>query len=331
MSILEQIIQQAKAKPRRIVLPESSDERVLRAAVAIQRDQIAHPLLIGQAAPLQQQAQALGLDLSAIEIIDPTQSTLTPQVSTETFRLREKKGVTAEQAAEMALDPLWFGTMLVRLGHADGAVSGAVNTTANVVRTALQAVGVKPGTKLVSSFFLMIFDQPHQAIQGATLFADCALTIEPDAEQLAEIALATADNARRMLGTEPRIAMLSFSSSGSAQHAAVDKVTEATRLVREADSTLLIDGEVQFDAAIVPAVAASKVQDSQLNGTANVFIFPSLEAANIGYKIAQRIGAAKAVGPFLQGLNQPVNDLSRGCSVDDIYNTVATTAVQVEK
>ncbi len=329
MSILEKILAQAKANPRRIVLPESNDERVLHAAARIQQDQVAIPVLVGSSAQIHQQAGEIGIDPSDVEIIDPATSELTDRIAEETFQLRQKKGVTREQASEMANDPLWFGTMLVRMGHADGAVSGAVNTTANVVRAALQAIGVKPGTKLVSSFFLMIFDQPHQAIQGEALFADCALTIDPDAEQLAEIALATAENARRMLGKEPRIAMLSFSSSGSAKHADVDKVVEATRLVRAADSNLLIDGEVQFDAAIVPEVSASKVKDSQLNGDANVFIFPSLEAANIGYKIAQRIGAAQAVGPFLQGLNKPVNDLSRGCSVDDIYNTVATTAIQV--
>ena len=331
MNILENIIAQAKQSPRRIVLPEGENERTLQAAVRIHQDKIAEPILLGNQATITQQANNLNLDLSGILVIDPTTSEWRDELAGQLFELRQKKGVTREQAGEMITQPLWFGSMLVKTGRADGSVAGAIHTTADVVRTALQAFGVKPGAKLVSSFFLMILDQPHHPIQGGMIFSDCALAIEPDSEQLAEIALASAENARSFLQEEPRVAMLSFSTSGSGKHAQVDKVTEAAALVREQAPDLLLDGEVQFDAAFVPEIAERKVKNSQLNGRANVMIFPSLEAANIGYKIAERIGGAKAVGPFLQGLNKPANDLSRGCSVDDIYNTVATTVIQAQQ
>ncbi|MBN3775046.1 phosphate acetyltransferase, partial [Burkholderia sp. Se-20378] len=244
--------------------------------------------------------------------------------------LRKGKGMTADAARDAVLDPLCHANLMVRLGDADGSVAGAVHATADVVRAAIQLIGVDPAFRIVSSFFLMMLCEPFHTIKGGLIFSDCALVVDPDANQLAEIAMAAADSAHALLGEEPRVAMLSFSTSGSAHHAAVDKVTAATAHVRELRPTLAIDGDVQLDAAIVAEIAERKIAHSQVGGHANVLVFPSLEAGNIGYKLAERIGRAKAVGPLLQGLRRPANDLSRGCSADDVYHVIAATTVQAQ-
>ena len=238
--------------------------------------------------------------------------------------------MTLEQAQQQSLDPLCFADLMLQAGDADGSIAGAIYTTVDRVRSALQIVGVKPGFKSVSSFMLMLFEADHHDPKQAMLFADCALIVDPDAAQLAEIAVATVQSAQQFIEAEARVAMLSFSTDGSAQHALVDKVREATRLARAQLPDVAIEGEVQLDAAIVPAIARQKIADSRIEGRANVLIFPDLEAGNIGYKLAQRFGAAKAIGPILQGLKAPANDLSRGCSSEDVYNLIALTVLQAD-
>lgn len=330
MKALHRIIEQARQRPMRIVLSEAEDPRVLQAAQRAHREGIARVMLVGTAERARDLARSLSIDLDGIELVDPASSPLTAGLAAQLFALREKKGMTREQAQTEVLNPLCFANLMVRAGAADGSVSGAVHTTADVVRNAIQIIGVQPAFKLVSSFFLMMLCEPFHTMKGGLIFADCALVVEPDAGQLAEIAMAAADSARALLMQEPRVAMLSFSTSGSARHAAVDKVADATARVRQARPGLAIDGDVQLDAAIVAEIAMRKVRHSQVQGHANTLIFPSLEAGNIGYKLAERIGGAKAIGPLLQGLRKPANDLSRGCSADDIYHVIAVTGVQAQ-
>ena len=330
MKAINRIIDSARAQPMRIVLSEAEDARVLLAAQRAVRESIARIVLVGDAAQIREAAAAQHIDLSGMELVDPVSSALAPSCADELLALRSRKGMTADEARRAILNPLCFANLMVRLGHADGSVSGAVNTTADVVRTAIQIIGIAPSFKLVSSFFLMMLCEPFHTLKGGLIFSDCALVVEPDAGQLAEIAMAAADSARNLLMDDPRVAMLSFSTSGSAHHAAVDKVIEATHRVQARRPDLAIDGDVQLDAAIVSEIALRKVKHSQVEGHANVLIFPSLEAGNIGYKLAERIGGAKAIGPLLQGLQKPANDLSRGCSADDIYYVIAVTAVQAQ-
>jgi phosphate acetyltransferase len=330
MKAINRIIDSARTRPMRIVLSEAEDPRVLLAAQRAVRESIARIVLVGDAAQIREAAAAQDIDLSGMELVDPVSSALAPSYADELFALRSRKGMTPDEARRAILNPLCFANLMVRLGHADGSVSGAVNTTADVVRTAIQIIGIAPSFKLVSSFFLMMLCEPFHTFKGGLIFSDCALVVEPDAGQLAEIAMAAADSARTLLMDDPRVAMLSFSTSGSAHHAAVDKVIEATHLVQARRPDLAIDGDVQLDAAIVSEIALRKVKHSQVEGHANVLIFPSLEAGNIGYKLAERIGGAKAIGPLLQGLQKPANDLSRGCSADDIYYVIAVTAVQAQ-
>lgn len=328
LKALNRIIEQARANPRRIALSEGNDSRVLEAAARATAAGIARIILVGDRTASEAAAAREGIDLSGIEFVDPANSSPLPELAELLFQLRKHKGMTREQAAEAARQPLVCANLLVKAGHADGTVSGAVHTTADVVRTAIQVIGVKPGIKLVSSFFLMMLCEPFHSLKGGLIFSDCGLVVDPDAGELSEIAITAADSARSLLMEEPRVAMLSFSTSGSARHPAVDKVIEAARRTRALRPGLIIDEDVQLDAAIVAEIASRKQPQSQVKGKANVLIFPNLEAGNIGYKLAERVGGAVAIGPLLQGLMQPANDLSRGCSVDDIFHMIAVTVVQ---
>ena len=330
MKAINRIIERARAAPMRIALCEAQDPRILEAAARATREGIARIVLVGNTQCIHQAAAEAGIDLSGIELVDPAVSALTLPLSRRLFELRASKGMTFEQAQRETLDPLAFANLMVRLGHADGSVAGALHTSADVVRSAIQIIGINPLFKLVSSFFIMMLCEPFHALKGGMIFSDCALVVDPDAHQLSEIAMAASDSAQNLLAEDPRVAMLSFSTSGSAHHAAVDKVVEATRLVRERRPHLAIDGDVQLDAALVAEIAERKIVHSNVHGRANVLVFPSLEAGNISYKLAERMGGAKAIGPLLQGLRQPANDLSRGCSTDDIYHVIAVTVVQAQ-
>ena len=331
MKAINRIIDRARARPGRGVLCEGDDPRVLQAALRATREGTAHILLVGERQRITQLAEDEAIDLGGMTLIDPADSPLAAGYAETLFRLREKKGMTLAQAQQEVLKPLVFANMMVRAGDADGSVAGAVHTTADVVRTAIQVIGTDPSFKLVSSFFLMMMCEPFHSLKGGLIFSDCGLVVEPNAEELSEIAMAAADSARTLLGEEPRVAMLSFSTSGSAKHAAVDKVTAAAERVKAMRPGLAIDGDVQLDAAIVAEIANRKLPESQVKGKANVLIFPNLEAGNIGYKLAERVGGAVAIGPLLQGLAKPANDLSRGCSSEDVFHVIAVTVVQAHE
>lgn len=324
MELLNQIRSKAAQRKKTIVLPESHDERVLKAAEILTQQKIASVITLGNEEKIRNDAKKIGVNLQGIRIIDPDKSDKLSDFTNIFFNLRKHKGVTVEQARETMRRDLFFGGMMVSNGIADGSVSGSFATTADVMRASIFCVGMKEGISIVSSFFLMVF--PNAVYS----FADCAVNPNPDAKQLADIAISTADNHKKLTGEEPYIAMLSFSTKGSAEHEMVDKVREATKLVQQKRPDLNVDGELQFDAAVVAGVGKKKAPDSKVAGRANVLVFPDLNAGNIGYKIAQRLGGAEAVGPINQGLKKPFFDLSRGCSVDDIVNTAAIACLAAD-
>lgn len=330
MTLLEKIITRAQSRKMRIVLPESLEERTIKAADRAIADSLAEIILIGNKEKILAYADSLGLkNISKATIVDPATSEKTEQYKNLLYELRKAKGMTPEQAATLVQDPLYFGCLIMKSGDADGQISGALSTTGETLRPALQIIKCAPGISCVSGAMLLITNQKQYGEDGVVVVGDVAVTPMPDASQLAQIAVCTARTAKSVaLFDEARVAMLSFSTKGSAKHETVDKVVEATRLAHEIDSSLKLDGELQLDAALVPSVGEKKAPGSDIAGKANVLVFPELEAGNIGYKLVQRLGGAQAIGPILQGIAKPVNDLSRGCSVEDIYNMVAITACQ---
>ncbi len=331
MKPLQMILANAAKTDQKIALSEGTDPRVVQAAIAARKHNVAKIILVGPTADVKAQLSfAGGSDIDGMEIYDPVTSPLRDDFALTFYTLRKHKGVTMEDALSAVREPHICAALLVKMGLADGTLSGAVTTTADIVRAAIQIIGLAPDTKLVSSFFLMLFCESHHVKKGAHVFADCGLVVDPTAEEMAEIARASATSFALLTGESPRVAMLSFSTLGSASHNAVSKVVAATELVRQLSPDLAVDGELQFDAAFVPDVAKSKAAESPLKGDANIFIFPNLESGNIAYKIAQRVGGAVAIGPILQGLAQPANDLSRGCDSDDILHMIAVTAAQCQ-
>lgn len=329
MELIEQLIARAKSNKQRIVLPEGTEERTLKAANRILTDGVADLIILGNVDEIHSLAKQWGLgNIDKATIIDPATSPKKEEYAQLLAELRKKKGMTIEEAREKVLDPLYFGCMIIKSGDADGQLAGARNTTGNVLRPALQIIKTAPGITCVSGAMLLLTHAPECGDNGIIMMGDVAVTPVPDANQLAQIAVCTARTAQAVAGIDPRVAMLSFSTKGSAKHEVVDKVVEALAIAKQLDPSLKIDGELQADAALVPSVGASKAPGSEIAGKANVLVVPSLEVGNIGYKLVQRLGHATAIGPILQGIARPVNDLSRGCSVDDVYMMVAITANQ---
>ncbi|MCC8146277.1 MAG: phosphate acetyltransferase [Bacteroidales bacterium] len=329
MDLMQDIIARAKANKQKIVLPEGTEKRTLYAADRLLNENIAEIILIGNLSEIKNLANQYGLQhIDKAIIVDPLNHSKKEEYTQLLFDLRKNKGLTIEQAAKLVEDPLYLGCLMIKNGDADGEIAGADNTTGDVLRPALQIIKTVPGMSVVSGAFMMFVKDESYGKDGILIFADCAVMPNPDARQLAEIAVATAHTTEAIVGIEPKVAMLSFSTKGSAKDPLVDKVIEATKLAKEMDPDILIDGEMQADAALVPFIGKSKAPNSPVAGHANVLVFPNLECGNISYKLVQRLGNAEAVGPILQGMAAPVNDLSRGCSIDDIYKMVAVTANQ---
>lgn len=330
MSFVETMKEKARQNIKTILLPESEDVRVIQAAADVEEEGFAKAVLIGNEENVKQIALDNNIDVSKVTIINPLKSEKFGEYSNKFYELRKAKGMTPEKAKEIMKEPIYFGTMMVKVGDADGIVSGACHPTAHTLRPALQILKTAPGTKLASAFFLMATKCPEYGEDGVFIFADSGMNEYPDADGLSEIAISSAKSFKQLVGKEPRVAMLSYSTYGSASSPLTEKVIEATRILKEKAPDLLCDGELQLDAAIIPEVAERKAPGSPIAGKANVLIFPDLDAGNIGYKLVQRFGRAEAYGPLCQGIAKAVNDLSRGCSSDDIVGVVAITSVQAQ-
>ena len=330
MSFVETMKEKARQNIKTILLPESEDVRVIQAAADVEEEGFAKAVLIGNEENVKQIALDNNIDVSKVTIINPLKSEKFGEYSNKFYELRKAKGMTPEKAKEIMKEPIYFGTMMVKVGDADGIVSGACHPTAHTLRPALQILKTAPGTKLASAFFLMVTKCPEYGEDGVFIFADSGMNQYPDADGLSEIAISSAKSFKQLVGKEPRVAMLSYSTYGSASSPLTEKVIEATRILKEKAPDLLCDGELQLDAAIIPEVAERKAPGSPIAGKANVLIFPDLDAGNIGYKLVQRFGRAEAYGPLCQGIAKAVNDLSRGCSSDDIVGVVAITSVQAQ-
>ena len=331
MSFIEDIKKRAKQDIKTIVLPESNDIRVIKATSKILKEGFADIILIGNKKEILDLANKNDVDITQAKIIEPLKSDKFSKYATDFYELRKNKGMTLNKAKEIMKDNVYFGMMMVKEGDADGLVSGACHSTADTLRPALQILKTKPGTKLVSAFFLMVVPNCEYGENGAFVFGDCGLNEYPDPDSLSEIAISSSKSFKQLVEKEPKVAMLSYSSYGSAHSPLTDKVVEATKILKEKMPNLIADGELQLDAAIVPEIAASKAPGSPLKGEANTLIFPDLDAGNIGYKLVQRLAKAEAYGPLCQGIAKPVNDLSRGCSAEDIAGVVAITAVQSQE
>lgn len=330
MALMDKIKNKAKADKKSIVLPEGTEERTVQAAAIIVREGVANPTLLGDIDEIKKVAEKFQVDLTGVTLIDPQKAENFEEYVETFYEMRKAKGMTMEKAAETMKNTLYYGVMMIKKGAADGMVAGAINTTGNTLRPALQILKTAPGIPIVSSCFIMEVPNKSYGDNGVLIFADCAVNIDPSDKDLAAIAVASAETAKSLAGMEPKVAMLSFSTKGSAKHELVDKVTSATAILKEMAPDLCVDGELQADAALVASVGKLKSPGSTVAGEANVLIFPDIQAGNIGYKLVQRLAGAEAIGPICQGLAAPVNDLSRGCSVEDIVSVTAMTAVQAQ-
>jgi phosphate acetyltransferase len=332
MSFIDEIKKRAKNEMKTIILPEAEDKRVLEAASKVIKEGFAKVILLGDEEKIKDDSKKYEINLDGVDIINPLTSEKKKEYKQTLYELRKNKGMTLEQAEELLKEPIYFGMMMLKdeNSKADGLVSGAAHSTANTLRPALQILKTKPGTKLVSAFFVMCVPDCEFGEKGTFIFGDSGLNQNPTADELSEIAISSANSFKQLVRKDAKVAMLSYSTKGSAKSELTEKVIEATKLVKEKENTLMVDGELQLDAAIVPEIAKSKAPDSPLKGEANVLIFPDLDAGNIGYKLVQRLAKAEAYGPLCQGIAKPVNDLSRGCSADDIVGVVAITAVQAQ-
>ncbi len=330
MKFIEQIKQRAKKDIKTIILPEAEDKRVLEAASKVAKEGFANIILLGNKEQIEKDSSKYNLDLSKIEIIDVNSSDKKQDYANKLYELRKAKGLTLDEAEKLIEEPIYFGMMMLKNNEADGLVSGAAHSTANTLRPALQILKTAPNTKLVSAFFIMCVPNCEYGEHGNFVYGDCGLNQNPTADELSEIAISSAKSFEDLVQSEPKVAMLSYSTYGSAKSELTEKVIEATKLVKEKSPNLLVDGELQVDAAIIPEISKSKAPGSPIKGNANVLIFPDLDAGNIGYKLTQRLAKAEAYGPLCQGIAKPVNDLSRGCSAEDIVGVVAITSVQAQ-